>query len=149
MVCGVGYCAPNNDQRQKRTTADNNGERHGGPHWELTKRIIAAFYTVKQELGSGFPEYVYANAVSTILREMGLHVLREVPFEVVFHGVIVGICRADLVVEGIVLVETKVARGIAAAHREQLRHYLLASKLNVGLILNFGDNPGTGRVVVP
>lgn len=139
----------NPEDRKQRTTADNNGKRNDGLYWELSKAIIAAFYTVKLELGSGFPEYVYANAMVVALRRLGIRALREVPYEVVFDGVVVGLFRADLVVENKILVETKVARVIVGAHREQVWHYLHAAKRPVGLILNFGDRAGTARVEVP
>ena len=137
------------EERVQRTSTDKDGKRNGGPYWELSKSIIAAFYTVKLELGSGFPEYVYANAMVVALRRLGIRALREVPYEVVFYGVVVGLFRADLVVEDKILVETKVARVIVGAHREQMWHYLHAAKRPVGLILNFGDRAGTARVEVP
>lgn len=114
---------------------------------DLTGHIIAAFYVVKRELGPGLPEYVYANAMAVALRERGLHVAREVPFEVVFHGVLVGLTRADLVVKSAVIVEVKVARIIAPGHREQAWHQLQAAKLKVAMVVNFGEHPGTARVV--
>jgi GxxExxY protein len=119
-----------------------------GLHWDLTKRIIAAFYQVRRELGQGFPEHVYSNALATALRETNLRVTREAPYEVVFHGVVVGVFRADLVVEDKVLVECKIYR-IGPRDREQAWHYLAASKLKVAVITNFGDNPATARVEVP
>lgn len=107
-------------------------------YWDITREIIAAFYTVKHELGPGFHEHVYANATAVVLRENGLRAEREVPYEVVFHGVAVGTCRADIIVESVVLVEVKVAKTIIPAHREQAWHYLKAAKLQVGMVLNYG-----------
>jgi GxxExxY protein len=119
-----------------------------GLHWDLTKRIITAFYEVRRELGSCFPEHVYSNALATALRETNMRVTRETPFEVVFHGVVAGVFRADLVVEDRVLIECKIHR-IGPRDREQAWHYLAASKLKVALIANFGENAGTARIEVP
>ncbi len=63
---------------------------------------------------------------------------REVPLAVSFEGVIVGEYRADLIVEGKVIVESKIAEKIVPVHEMQLVNYLRATRMNVGLILNFG-----------
>jgi GxxExxY protein len=115
-------------------------------HHELTRAIIGGFWAVKAELGPGFLEAVYANALAVILREAGLKVEREVPYEIIFHGVRVGWYRADLVVESKVLVETKVMRAIPAEIREIAFNYLAASKLRVGLILNFAGRGEVKRI---
>ena len=129
------------------TTPGNSSEI--GLHWELTKAINGVLFTVRRELGPWFPERVYCNATAVALQECGFVCQREVPFEVVFHGVPVGRFRADLVVEGKVLVEIKVADRIVPAHREQAWHYLAASGLKVALILNFGARASTARVEIP
>jgi len=123
--------------------------REIGLHWDLSKAIIAAFFSVRRELGPFFPEHVYVNAVAAALRESGIASAREVPYEVVYHGVVVGVFRADLIVDDKVLVETKIAPRITAPHRRQAWHYLHASGLKVAMILNCGDPPGTARVEVP
>jgi hypothetical protein len=69
--------------------------------------ILGAFYSVYSELGSGFLEAVYANALTVLLLRAGLRVEREVPFEIVFHGQSIGRYRADMVVESRIVVETK------------------------------------------
>jgi GxxExxY protein len=76
-------------------------------HQELTARIIRVFFEVYNELGFGFLESVYAEALGSAFREAGLTVEREMPLEVRFRGRVVGQFRADLVVGGAVLVETK------------------------------------------
>jgi GxxExxY protein len=103
-------------------------------HHELTRAIIGGFWAVKSQLGPGFPEAVYVNALAVILREAGLKVEREVHFEIIFHGVRVGWYKADLVVESKVLVEGKVMRAIPGELREIVLNYLTASRMNVGLI---------------
>jgi GxxExxY protein len=73
-------------------------------HGDVTQTILGAFYAVHTELGVGFLEAVYANALTVLLRNAGLRVDREVSYDVVFHGVRVGRYRADMVVEGKVIV---------------------------------------------
>ncbi|HXT18239.1 MAG TPA: GxxExxY protein [Gemmatimonadaceae bacterium] len=132
-----------NSQRPDPAGSDNSGLLHG----DVTRKIIAAFYAVKREVGPGFPEYLYANGVSVQLRELGLNVRREVPYEMVFHGVVIGLFRADIVVEGLVIVEVKVSRGVLLPHREQVWRYAKTAGLPVGMVLNFGENPGFARVL--
>jgi len=104
-------------------------------------------YNVHTALGVGFAEPVYANALSVALQNAGLRVEREVPFEVVFRGVVVGRYRADLIVESKVVVETKALNRLDLSGTAQLRNYLRASGLSVGLLLNFGTTAEYKRVI--
>jgi GxxExxY protein len=81
------------------------------------------------------------------LRELGLKVEREVPYEMIYHGVSVGVFRADLVVEGKVLVEGKTGRLIDPVYLARARNYLCVSKLEVGLMLNFGPSAEFKRLI--
>jgi GxxExxY protein len=105
---------------------------------DLTQKIIEAFYLVYNELGAGFLESVYRRALLISLREAGLQVEQEVSIAVWFHGENVGDFRADLLVEGKVLLELKTAYTIDRSHEAQLLNYLRATPIEVGLILNFG-----------
>ena len=115
-------------------------------HQELTARIIRVFFQVYNELGFGFLESVYAEAMASACREAGLAVEREMPLEVRFRGRIVGQFRADLVVGGAVLVETKACPSLHPAHNAQVLNYLRATVLEIGLLLNFGPRPGIKRL---
>ena len=108
-------------------------------HGRITGAILGAFYAVHSQLGFGFLETVYSNALIVLLRAAGLDVRQEVPFEIIFHGHSIGFYRADLVVESKVVVEIKAGRSIIPAHGAQLLNYLRASSLEVGLLLNFGE----------
>ncbi len=112
-----------------------------------TRAIIGAMYRVHRELGFGFLEKVYRNALSVLLQENGLTVTREQPFEIVFHGVDIGLYRADLVVKSKVVVEVKTGKLIDPADLAQLRNYLKASGLTVGLLINFGLEPDFRRLI--
>jgi GxxExxY protein len=113
----------------------------------ITGAIIGAFYSVHSELGFGFLEAVYGNALALMLERAGLSVERQVAFEIEFQEQNIGLYRADLVVGGRVIVEIKAGRCITPQHIAQLINYLKASRLEVGLLLNFGEKAQFKRVV--
>jgi GxxExxY protein len=117
-------------------------------HHELTKSIIGAFYDVYNELGHGFIESVYENSLCIALRKLGLEVHQQIAIPVWFRGHKVGDFDADVLVNRLVLLELKVARGIESAHVAQLLNYLKATPIEVGLLLNFGPRPEFKRVVL-
>jgi GxxExxY protein len=80
------------------------------------------------------------------LRQAGLRVSAEVPVPVSFRGCLVGVFRADLVVEERVIIELKTSEGISKAHEAQVLHYLRASAMEVGLVMNFGADARFRRV---
>lgn len=115
-------------------------------HAELRKGIIGVFYEVYNELGHGFLESVYENALSIALRERGFEVYQQIAIPVWFRGKQVGDFDADVLVNKLVLLELKVARSIEQAHLAQLINYLKATQIEVGLLLNFGPRPEFKRV---
>jgi GxxExxY protein len=117
-------------------------------HGDLTRQIIGAFYDVYNALGQGFVEAVYQRAMPVALAARGIECQREVPLSVSYKGVNVGEFRADLVVERKVIVESKVASKIIPVHEIQLVNYLRASKIAVGLVLNFGPQPTFRRLLL-
>ena len=121
-------------------------ERYSGLHAELTQKVIGVFYDVANELGHGFLESVYKRALVIALGERGVRAQEEVPIPVFFHGQKIGIFHADVVVEGVVVLELKTADDISAAHEAQLLHYLRSSRMEVGLVLAFGQKAKIKRV---
>jgi GxxExxY protein len=117
--------------------------RHAG----LTKEIIGCFYDVYNELGFGFIESVYENSLCVALRAKGLEIHQQIAIPVWFRGQQVGDFDADVMVNKLILLELKTARGIENAHLGQLMNYLKATKIEVGLLLNFGPKPEFKRVV--
>jgi GxxExxY protein len=117
-------------------------------HGELTREIIGAFYDVYNELGYGFVESVYQRALPLALITRGIRSERELPLTVRFRGAVVGDYRADLVVEGRVIVESKVAEKILPVHEMQLLNYLRATEITVGLVLNFGPRATFRRLLL-
>jgi GxxExxY protein len=116
-------------------------------HQNVTEKVIGVFYDVYNELGHGFLESVHEEALAIALLEAGLKVERQVPIAVWFRGRRVGDFRADIVVDGQVLLELKAARTIDQAHEKQLLNYLRATDIEVGLLLNFGVRPEFRRLV--
>jgi GxxExxY protein len=116
-------------------------------HAELTEKIIGVFYDVYNELGYGFLESTYAEAMVVALREAGFLAVRELPVPVWFRGKKVGQYFADLMVDDTVLLELKAARTLESAHEAQLLHYLRATEIEVGLLLNFGLRPQFHRLL--
>lgn len=105
---------------------------------DLTERILKCAFRVQNTLGCGFLEKVYEQAVVVALEREGLHAVSQVPFRVHFDGVLVGDYVADIVVENAVLLELKASEEEHPVHVAQVLNYLKASKLPVGLLLNFG-----------
>jgi GxxExxY protein len=116
-------------------------------HSDLTEKIIGVFYDVYNELGHGFLESVYEQALAMALAQAGLNVERQVAVAVWFRGQQIGDFRAGMVIDGNVLLELKAARTLEQAHEKQLLNYLRATDIEVGLLLNFGVRPQFRRLV--
>ena len=116
-------------------------------HSEVTDTIIGVFYDVCNELGYGFLESTYGEAMVIALEQSGLRAVREVPVPVWFRGKKVGQYFADMVVDNTVLLELKAARSLESAHEAQLLHYLRATEIEVGLLVNFGLRPQFRRLL--
>jgi len=107
------------------------------PYAKLTSDILGCCFEVMEELGPGFLEKVYKNALVITMREKGLEVEVERPFEVVFRENIIGRYIADLVVAQTVIVELKCCEQLVREHQAQLFNYLKVARLPVGLLINF------------
>src|ERR1700730_6886537 len=103
----------------------------------LSGRILEAALAVHKALGPGFLESVYQQAMVVALRH------RDIPFEdqkeirVFFENVEVGLHRLDLIVAGEIVVELKAVKALEDVHFAQVKSYLKATGLHVGLLLNF------------
>lgn len=124
-----------------------NTDQKNFKHRELTQKIIGVFYEVYNELEHGFLESVYQKAMVTGLRDAAIKAAQQAPIMVRFRGELIGDFRADLLVEGAVILELKAASGIEPAHEAQLLSYLRATDIEVGLLLNFGPKPQFKRLV--
>ena len=109
------------------------------PHSELTRKIIQCCFEVMKELGAGFLENVYKTALFIAMKQIGMKVLAEQKYEVVFRKQKIGKYIADLVIEDLVIVELKCCKILPPEHQAQVINYLKASGLPVGLLVNFGN----------
>ncbi len=108
-------------------------------HEELTRIIIGGAFDVINELGSGFLESVYENALLLALRQKGFSVRIQHPIKVMFRNECVGDFFADMLIEEKILVELKAVKAIAPEHQAQIINYLNATGIEVGLLINFGN----------
>lgn len=114
---------------------------------ELIDIILTQFYRVYNDLGYGFLERVYQNALYFALANEGLKCKVEQPIKVFHDGHVVGDYRADLLVEDCVILELKACEEINPAHEAQLINYLKATEIEVGYLLNFGKKAKFSRKV--
>ena len=114
---------------------------------EITDIILRSFYEAYNELGDGFLESVYENALYIVLTVYGLCVEKQKDIPVFFRGKIIGDFKADLIVNEKVIVELKAVRTLAPAHEAQLINYMKATNIEVGLLLNFCGKPEFKRFV--
>lgn len=108
-------------------------------HKELTEKMIGCAYRVYNKMGYGFLESVYEKSLMIELKKAGLQAESQKSIAVKYEGEIVGEFMADVVVEGSVILELKSVKQIIRAHEVQLVNYLVATGIEVGLILNFAE----------
>jgi GxxExxY protein len=114
-------------------------------HQEITDKVIKIFYKVYGQLGYGFLEKVYTNAIMIELKKEGVPAIAQSPIKVIYEKQVVGEYFADILVDNKVIVEIKAARGLASENEAQLLNYLKATDVEVGLLLNFGPKPEVKR----
>jgi len=107
-------------------------------HFEnLSKKIIGAAIKVHRELGPGFLEAIYEEALKVEFSEQGIHFYSQKEINIQYLGVEIGRHRLDLIVENEIIVELKAVKELIDIHFAQLRSYLKATSLKIGLLLNF------------
>ena len=104
---------------------------------DITYIINGAVFEVNKVLGHGFLERVYENSLLIELKQRGLTVESQVPITVRYKGEVVGEYIADLLVEGKVIIELKTVDKIEKVHEAQIMHYLKATNIPIGLLVNF------------
>ena len=112
---------------------------HKGKHnfEELSKKIVGAAIEVHRELGPGFLESIYEEALKVEFTEHGLQYGAQKEIQIKYLGVEVGLHRLDLLVEKQIVIELKAVKELTDVHFSQLCSYLKATGLKVGLLLNF------------
>jgi len=106
---------------------------------ELTGKIIGCAMEVHRILGNGFMEVFYQRALAIEMKLQGLAFSREHEMNIFYKGVDIGTRRADFFVEDKIMVEIKAVKDIDDVHLAQAINYLEAYKLEIGLLLNFGN----------
>ena len=107
---------------------------------EIGRIIVDCAVQIHKELGPGLFESVYEVILAHALAQLGLQVERQVPIAIEFHGISFeeGF-RADLIVEGKVIVELKSVEAVSKTHKKQVLTYLKLTGMKLGYLLNFGD----------
>jgi GxxExxY protein len=115
----------------------------------ITEKIIGCAYKVATNLGCGFLEKCYENALAYELKKAGLIVNQQVPLKVWYEDVVVGEYVADLIVEELILVELKAITSLDTIHAAQCINYLAATKFPLCLLINFGKRVQVKRIAGP
>lgn len=106
-------------------------------HGELSEQILGCCIRVHRQLGPGFLEKIYEEALCLELVKAGLHFERQKTILVTYDGKPIGEHRLDLLVEGKVVIELKACSAIDDAHLATARSYLKATGLQLALVVNF------------
>lgn len=104
---------------------------------ELAETIIASIIKVHQILGPGFKESIYRNSLLIELRKNDLATQTEKEIVIFYEGQEVGRHRLDIVVQNKIIIELKTVEDLSKAHYAQVRSYLKATRLSVGILVNF------------
>ena len=107
---------------------------------DLTYNVIGSAYKVHNVLGAGFLEKVYENALKIELHRLGISVRQQVKLPVFYEGHQVGLYFPDLLIEGQLIIELKAILTLAPEHEMKLIHYLAATGIDHGLLINFGTS---------
>ncbi len=105
----------------------------------ITEKIIGCAYKVANELGCGFLEKVYENALAYEIRKLDLKIEQQKQIKVFYDKFEVGFYETDLLVENVVLVELKTVKNLDDVHKAQCLNYLKATGLKICLLINFGN----------
>ncbi|MDI5894275.1 GxxExxY protein [Flavobacterium algoritolerans] len=116
-------------------------------HKELSESILKVFYDVYNELGYGFLEKVYQNAMYLELKSQGFKVEPQKQIKVYYKNELVGDFFADLLINDLIILELKACDSLVKAHYVQTLNYLKATNIEIGLLLNFGEKPEIKRLI--
>lgn len=114
---------------------------------DISEEIIGAAYEVHDQLGFGFLEAVYGNALYLELKERGLKCECQKNIDVFYKDKKVGHYIADMLVEDKIIVELKAVSEIRDEHKQQLLNYLVATQIQLGLLINFGHSVEVKRLI--
>ena len=107
---------------------------------QLITEVIECAKRIRRQLGPGFLEKVYKNAMVVELRKLKLNFETEKLIQVLYDGIIVGEYRTDIIVEGKLILELKATQDLSIANEVQLVNYLTSTQIDDGLLINFGTD---------
>ena len=107
---------------------------------QLITEIIECAKRIRRQLGPGFLEKVYKNAMVVELRKLKLNFETEKLIQVLYDGIVVGEYRTDIIVEGKLILELKATQDLSIANEVQLVNYLTSTQIDDGLLINFGSD---------
>ena len=107
---------------------------------QLISEVIECAKRIRRQLGPGFLEKVYKNAMVVELRKLKLNFETEKPIQVLYDGIVVGEYRTDIIVEGKLILELKATQDLSIANEVQLVNYLTSTGIDDGLLINFGSD---------
>ena len=107
---------------------------------DLILQIINCAENIRRQLGPGFLEKVYKNAMIIELRKLHLNYETEKQIQIFYDGIIVGDYRADIIVDNRLILELKATQELSIAHEVQLVNYLTSTRIDDGLLINFGSD---------
>ena len=105
---------------------------------QLITEVIECAKRIRRQLGPGFLEKVYKNAMVVELRKLNLNFETEKLIQVLYDGIVVGEYRTDIIVEGKLILELKATQDLSIANEVQLVNYLTSTQIDDGLLINFG-----------
>mgnify|MGYP000845092710 FL=1 len=106
---------------------------------QLITEIIECAKRIRRQLGPGFLEKVYKNAMVVEQRKLKLNFETEKLIQVLYDGIVVGEYRTDIIVEGKLILELKATQDLSIANEVQLVNYLTSTQIDDGLLINFGS----------
>ena len=106
----------------------------------LIRTVMECSKNIRRVLGPGYLESVYKNSMLVELNKRGLVYEIEKPISVYYENVLVGDFKADIVVEGVLILELKAVQSLHMAHEIQLVNYLTATGIDNGLLINFDSD---------
>ena len=107
---------------------------------QLITEVIECAKRIRRQLGPGFLEKVYKNAMVVELRKLKLNFETEKLIQVLYDGIVVGEYRTDIIVEGKLILELKATQDLSIANEVQLVNYLTSTQIDDGLLINFGSH---------
>lgn len=107
---------------------------------QLITEVIECAKRIRRQLGPGFLEKVYKNAMVVELRKLKLNFETEKLIQVLYDGIVVGEYRTDIIVEGKLILELKATQDLSIANEVQLVNYLTSTQIDDGSLINFGSD---------